>query len=90
MYFKKTYEIIIYASFIILCLGRSQLDKEVHNVKEKQHIQEWKRLATEQEERSNDEIKILRFELQEERAKVLELSKKVKEFQKEKDHLLVR
>lgn len=73
-----------------LCLGRLQLDKEVHNVKEQQHIQEWKRLATEQEERSNDEIRNLRLELQEERAKVLELSQKVKEFQKEKDHLLVR
>lgn len=71
-------------------MGRSQLDKEVHNVKEQQHIQEWKRLATEQEERSNDEIRNLRLELQEERAKVLELSQKVKEFQKEKDHLLVR
>ena len=75
---------------MILCLGRSQLDKEVHNVKEQQHIREWKRLATEQEERSNDEIRNLRLELQEERAKVLELSQKVKEFQKEKDHLLVR
>ena len=75
---------------MILCLVRSQLDKEVHNVKEQQHIREWERLATEQEERRNDEIRNLRLELQEERAKVLELSQKVKEFQKEKDHLLVR